>query len=67
VGLPRVGEEKFENHFIVCGVVPDMKYLMMPLRARSLKNIRPIIILNQDPIPTEIQVQINKFPKVYYL
>lgn len=46
VGLPRVGDEKFENHFIVCGVVPDMKYLMMPLRARSLKNIRPIIILN---------------------
>jgi potassium large conductance calcium-activated channel subfamily M alpha protein 1 len=31
-----------------------MKYLMMPLRARSLKTIHPIIILNPDPIPTEI-------------
>ncbi|CAK75823.1 unnamed protein product (macronuclear) [Paramecium tetraurelia] len=66
-GLPKVGDqEKFENHFIVCGVVTDMKYLMMPLRARSLKNIQPIVILNQDLIPTEIQLQINKFPKVYF-
>ncbi|CAD8066859.1 unnamed protein product [Paramecium sonneborni] len=66
-GLPKVGDqEKFENHFIVCGVVSDMKYLMMPLRARSLKNIQPIVILNQDLIPTEIQLQINKFPKVYF-
>ena len=54
LGLAKVGDEKYENHFIVCGVVPDMKYLMMPLRARSLKTIQPIIILHPDPIPTEI-------------
>ena len=39
LGLTKVGDQKYENHFIVCGVVRDMKYLMMPLRAKSLKTI----------------------------
>lgn len=39
----------------------------MPLRAKSLKTIYPIIILSQDPLPTSMAKQINKFPKVYFI
>ncbi len=47
-------EVKFENHIIICGIVPEMRHLLLPLRARSLKNIHPIIILYNDPMPTHI-------------
>ncbi|EGR27459.1 hypothetical protein IMG5_195710 [Ichthyophthirius multifiliis] len=60
-------DKKFENHYIVCGIVSGMKHLLMPLRARSLKTIHPIIILNNDYMPSELWNQINHFPKVYCL
>ena len=47
-------DEKFRDHFIVCGIVQGMKYLITPLRVKSLKTIHPIIILTPDPIPSEI-------------
>ncbi|KAL4469405.1 hypothetical protein ABPG74_004658 [Tetrahymena malaccensis] len=60
-------DKKFENHYIVCGIVSGMKHLLMPLRARSLKTINPIIILNNETMPSELWNQINSFPKVYFL
>jgi len=44
-----------------------MKYLLMPLRCKSLITIRQVIILYNDPIPSEIWQQINHFPKVYFM
>ena len=44
-----------------------MKHFLLPLRAKSLKSINPVIILYNDPMPTEIWKQINRFPKVYFL
>lgn len=44
-----------------------MKHLLLPLRAKSLKTINPVIILYNDPMPTEIWKQINRFPKVYFM
>lgn len=44
-----------------------MKHLLLPLRAKSLKTIIPVIILYNDPMPTEIWKQINRFPKVYFM
>lgn len=60
-------EVKFENHIIICGIIPGMRHLLLPLRARSLKNIHPIIILYNDPMPTHIWKQINRFPKIYFM
>lgn len=41
-----MSDKKFENHILICGIAKDMHHLLMPLRARSLKTIHPIIILN---------------------
>ncbi|KAL4469404.1 hypothetical protein ABPG74_004657 [Tetrahymena malaccensis] len=65
--LTQYSEKRFENHYIVCGIVSGMKYLLMPLRARSLKTIHPIVIINNETIPSELWNQINTFPKVYFM
>ena len=41
--------------------------IILPLRARSLKDIQTIIILNQEPLPTYIAKEINQFPKVFFI
>ncbi|KAL4487940.1 hypothetical protein ABPG72_022800 [Tetrahymena utriculariae] len=65
--LTQYSEKRFENHYIVCGIVSGLKYLLMPLRARSLKTIHPIVIINNETIPSELWNQINTFPKVYFM
>tara|TARA_B110000285_G_C15131943_1_gene624213 strand:- start:1444 stop:1587 length:144 start_codon:yes stop_codon:yes gene_type:complete len=40
-----------ENHIIVCGMVENIKYLIMPLRAGYNKDPSPIVILH-DELPT---------------
>ena len=44
-----------------------MKHLLLPLRAKSLRTINPVIILYSDPMPAEIWKQINRFPKVFFM
>ena len=58
---------KIENHIIICGIIPGMRHLLLPLRTKSIKNINPIIILHTEPMPTSIWKQINRFPKVYFM
>lgn len=65
--INEYNENQFENHIIVCGIVQNMKHLLMPLRCQSLKTINQVIILHNDPIPSEIWQQINHFPKVYFM
>lgn len=39
-----------ENHIIICGMVENLRYFVMPLRAKHLQAIHPIVILNEDPL-----------------
>jgi hypothetical protein len=60
-------DSKFENHIIVCGLVSGMRSFLLALRAKSLKNVHPIIILHSELINVKIWKEINRFPKIYYL
>jgi len=56
-----------ENHIIICGIVPHMINFVMPLRAKYLSRIIPIVILNTE-VPTEkIWHQISFFPEIYFI
>jgi hypothetical protein len=74
--FPRTGHEaeNFSNeilsqHIIVCGLIQNMKNLILPLRACSMKNQQhPILIIDkEDHIPSEIWKDIQYFPDVYYM
>jgi hypothetical protein len=50
-----------ENHIIVCGMVENIKYLVMPLRAGYNSDPSPIVILH-DELPTAKQwAELNTF------
>lgn len=57
----------FHYFLYVFSIVSGLKHLLLPLRAKSLKTINPVIILYNDQMPTEIWKTINRFPKVYFM
>lgn len=61
--------EILNNHIIVCGLIQNMKNLIMPLRAVSMKNQQfPILIMDkEDHIGTEIWKDIQYFPEIYFM
>lgn len=40
-----------ENHIIICGMVENIRYFVMPLRAKHLNHTSPIVIVH-DELPT---------------
>ena len=58
-----------DNHIIVCGIGLNLKNLVMPLRASSMKNQQyPIVIIDKaEHIPSEIWKEIQYFPDIYYI
>lgn len=46
--------ELCDNHILVCGLVTNLFNFVMPLRAKYLEQIYPILILHPDK-PTEKQ------------
>jgi potassium large conductance calcium-activated channel subfamily M alpha protein 1 len=44
-----------------------MKHLLLPLRAKSLSVIHPVVILYPEPMPIKIWSQICDFPRVHYI
>ena len=58
-----------DNHIIVCGIGLNLKNLLMPLRASSMKNQQyPIVIIDKaEHIPSEIWKEIQYFPDIYYI
>ena len=58
-----------DNHIIVCGIGLNLKNLLMPLRASSMKNQQyPIVIIDKaEHIPSEIWKEIQYYPDVYYI
>jgi len=65
VTLNKKNDLKIDDHIVICGVIPDMRLLILPLRNKSLKKIIPIIIIHNDIIPVKIWQDINTFPKIY--
>ena len=61
--------EILNNHIIVCGLLQNMKNLIYPLRATTMKNHQyPILIIHkEDHIPSEIWKEIQYFPEIYYM
>ncbi len=74
--FPRTGYEAenfspeiMNNHIVVCGLIQNMKNLIFPLRAISMKNEQhPILIIDkEDHIPSEIWKEIQYFPDIYFM
>ena len=62
-------EELLDHHIVVCGIGPNLKNLIMPLRARSIKvKHLPILIMDKsEHIPSELWKEIQYFPDIYYM
>ena len=62
-------EELLDHHIVICGIGPNLKNLIMPLRARSIKvKTLPILIMDKsEHIPSELWKEIQYFPDVYYM
>jgi len=55
------------DHIIVCGMVENIKYFVMPLRAGFNKDPSPIVILH-DELPTAKQwAELNTFSQIYFV
>ena len=39
-----------ENHIIICGMIQNIRYFVMPLRANHLVDPSPIVILHEEPL-----------------
>ena len=60
--------ELLENHIIICGLNPNIKHMIMPLRLKSNIKIYPILIIDQNEhIPSQIWTEIQYFPDIYYM
>lgn len=62
-------EELLDHHIVICGIGPNLKNLIMPLRAKSAKiKHLPILILDKsEHIPSELWKEIQYFPDVYFM
>ena len=60
--------ELLENHIIICGLNPNIKHMIIPLRSKSNSKIFPILIIDQNEhIPSQIWTEIQYFPDIYYM
>ena len=62
-------QDKLQNHIIICGMGLNLKNLIMPLRASSMRIHQYSILImdNRDHIPQEIWKEIEYYPEVYYM
>ncbi len=55
------------KHIIVCGMVSSLTYFVIPLRAKILKDLQPIVILHTEE-PSDAQWNsISMFPQIYFV
>ena len=60
--------ELLEHHVIICGVNPNIKHLIFPLRSRAKAKHYPILIIDKNEhISSEIWKEIQYFPDIYYM
>ena len=57
------------NHIVICGIGTNLKNLIMPLRASSMKHQQcPIVIIDKcEHIPSEIWKEIQYYPDIYFM
>lgn len=56
-----------ENHIIICGMVENIRYFVMPLRANHCKEVSPIVILH-DELPSAKQwQQLSNYTQIYFV
>jgi hypothetical protein len=73
--IKRCSDKGIDTHIIVCGIVPGIRNLILPLRSKTLANPRiPIVILSNDSLDddsneceTYIWREINRFEEIYIL
>jgi hypothetical protein len=67
--LENFSSEILNSHIIICGLVQNMKSILMPLRAASMKSQQfPILIIGkEDHISSDILKDIQYFPDIYYI
>ena len=57
-----------EKHIIICGMSPNIKHLILPLRTRDKLKHSPILIMHtEEHIDPEIWNDIHYFPHIYYM
>ena len=60
--------EILEHHIIICGINPNIKHLILPLRTRGKAKHHPILIMDKNEhISSEIWKDIQYFPDIYYM
>lgn len=50
-----------QNHIIICGMVENIRYFVMPLRALHCSVISPIVILHDEVPPSKLWQQLSVF------
>lgn len=58
---------KIRDHIVVCGIHSALYSFILPLRARYLKELMYIVILNPEPPGPELWNQISVFPNLIYV
>jgi hypothetical protein len=58
---------KIKDHIVVCGIHSALYSFILPLRARYLKELMYIVILNPEPPNPELWNQISIFPNLIYV
>jgi hypothetical protein len=61
--LNRKNDLKIEEHIVICGIISDMKLLILPLRNKNLKRIIPIVIIHPRDHPRQSLARHQHLPK----
>eukprot|EP01022_Parablepharisma_sp_SALTPOND_P016481 TRINITY_DN2420_c0_g1_i1.p1 TRINITY_DN2420_c0_g1~~TRINITY_DN2420_c0_g1_i1.p1 ORF type:complete len:1016 (+),score=87.41 TRINITY_DN2420_c0_g1_i1:1170-4217(+) len=56
---------KIRNHIIICGASKNLYHFILPLRAKYLKDVQPIVILSSAEISSQFLKKIGMYPKIY--
>ena len=60
-------KEILEGHIIICGINPNLKNLILPLRIRGRKN-HPILIMDKsEHLSNKLWKELQYFPDIYYM
>jgi hypothetical protein len=62
-----MNSSKIKDHIVVCGIHSALYSFILPLRARYLKELMYIVILNPEPPGPELWNQISVFPNLIYV
>lgn len=56
-----------ENHIIICGMVENIRYFVMPLRAKHLNDPSPIVILHDELPSNKLWQHLCYFSQIYFV